>query len=78
MLTVRSLLDLREHCMSEFEFVDVYSNEKREENKIGLDLLKERCDFIENLEDQNKRWYEAFKGKFKKKNIFKLLFSLSC
>ena len=62
MLTVRSLLDLRDHCMSEFEFVDVYSNEK--ENTIGLDLLKERCDFIESLEDQNKRWYKVFKGKF--------------
>lgn len=62
MLTVRSLLDLREHCMIEFDFFDVYSNEKREENKLGLDLLKERCDYIDSVENQNLRWYELFRG----------------
>ena len=62
MLTVRSLLDLREHCMSEFQFVDVYSNEKREENKIGLDLLKARCDYIDSLVDERERWYEVYRG----------------
>ena len=63
MLTVRSLLDLREHCMSEWDFYDVYLNEKREENKLGLDLLKERCELIDNIEDVNQKWYELFRGK---------------
>jgi hypothetical protein len=61
-LTVRSLLDLREHCMMEFEFVDVYSNEKREENRMGLEILAERCKHIDELADSNLKWYELFKG----------------
>lgn len=64
MLTVRSLLDLREHCMSEFQFVDVYSIEKREENKLGLELLKARCDYIASLDNDRDRWYELFRGKY--------------
>jgi hypothetical protein len=63
MLTVRSLLDLREHCMCEWDFYDVYLNEKREENKLGLDLLKERCELIDSIEDASQKWYELFRGK---------------
>lgn len=62
MLTVRSLLDLREHCMAEFDFFDVYSNEKREENRHGLDLLGDRLIYIENIADQDEKWHELFKG----------------
>lgn len=61
-LTVRSLLDLREHCMSQFEFFDVYSNEKRDENRLGLELLLDRCEFVESLETIDKKWHELFKG----------------
>jgi hypothetical protein len=63
MLTVRSLLDLREHCMAEFDFFDVYSNEKREENRHGLDLLADRLFYIENIADKDEKWHELFKGK---------------
>ena len=62
MLTVRSLLDLREHCMSEFGFFDVYLSEKREENRLGLECLSKRCQQIEELPDSRARWYELFKG----------------
>lgn len=61
-LTVRSLLDLREHLMTEFGFFDVYSIEKREENKLGLELLTERCNFIDSIQDADKRWHEVFRG----------------
>ena len=63
MLTVRSLLDLREHCMSEWDCYDVYLNEKREENKLGLDLLKERCQFIDSIQETDQKWFELFRGK---------------
>ena len=62
MLTVRTLLEMREHCMSEFEFYDVYSREKREENKLGLELFAARCAHIARIEDIDKRWHELFKG----------------
>lgn len=61
-LTVRSLLDLREHCMAEFQFFDVYSKEKREENKQGLELLDGRLNYIENIQNMEQRWLEIFKG----------------
>lgn len=61
-LTVRSLLDLREHLMSEFKFVDVYLNEKREENRLGLNLLASRLAFLASIEDGAERWYHVFKG----------------
>lgn len=32
-LTVRSLLDMREHCLMEFDFHDVYLKQKQLENK---------------------------------------------
>lgn len=66
MLTVRSLLDFREHCMSEFGFFDVYLNEKREENRQGLEFLPERCRQIEELVEKKTKWYELFKGKSRK------------
>lgn len=62
MLTVRSLLDLREHCMAEFGFFDVYSNEKIEENKQGLELLSSRLEYIESIKDLDSKWLEIFRG----------------
>ena len=53
---------MREHCMSEFEFFDVYLNEKREENRLGLELLAERCQLIANIDEHDSRWYELFRG----------------
>lgn len=49
--------------MCEWDFYDVYLNEKREENKLGLDLLKERCELIDSIEDASQKWYELFRGK---------------
>lgn len=48
--------------MTEFGFFDVYSIEKREENKLGLELLAERCQFIDSIQDANERWHEVFRG----------------
>jgi len=48
--------------MSEFGFFDVYLNEKREENRLGLEFLSERCQQIEKLSESRARWYELFKG----------------
>lgn len=62
MLTVRSLLDLREHCMSEFKFVDVYSNEKHEENRMGLELLPDRLKCLDEITDEDEHWFHLFKG----------------
>ncbi len=53
---------MREHCMTEFGFFDVYAIEKREENKLGLELLSDRCDFIDNIENLDHRWHELFRG----------------
>ena len=38
-LTVRSLLDLREHCLSEFDFHDPYMRQKQWENEQAMALL---------------------------------------
>jgi hypothetical protein len=62
MLTVRSLLDLREHCMSEFKFLDIYWHEKREENLLGLEYLTKRLSFIETFADQSERFNHLFTG----------------
>jgi bifunctional damage-control phosphatase, subfamily II, fusion protein len=61
-LTVRSLLDLREHCMAEFDFVDIYSNEKHEENRLGVELLNKRLEYFDSIEDRETRLYYLFKG----------------
>ena len=41
-LCVRSLLDMREHCLLEFDFHDPYLRQKQLENKAALQLLPER------------------------------------
>ena len=38
-LTVRSLLDLREHCLSEFDFHDPYMRQKQWENEQAMALF---------------------------------------
>ena len=47
-LTVRSLLDMREHCLMEFDFHDVYLKQKQLENKAALSLLPS---YLEKLQD---------------------------
>ena len=48
--------------MTEFGFFDVYASEKLEENKLGLELLPERCLFIDNIKDPKRKWHEIFRG----------------
>lgn len=49
-LTVRSLLDMREHCLLEFEFPDPYFQQKRLENEAALRLLPSRLSQLDALE----------------------------
>ncbi|XP_070538159.1 4'-phosphopantetheine phosphatase-like [Ptychodera flava] len=51
-LTVRSLLDTREHCLNEFSFADPYSQVKQQENELALKLLGKR---LQQLSAMN--WY---------------------
>ncbi|KAL1482433.1 hypothetical protein MTO96_033802 [Rhipicephalus appendiculatus] len=49
-LTVRSLLDMREHCLLEFEFPDPYFQQKRLENEAALQLLPSRLSQLDAME----------------------------
>ena len=49
-LTVRSLLDMREHCLMEFDFHDVYLKQKQLENKAALALLPSYLDKLQNMD----------------------------
>ena len=54
-LTVRSLLDMREHCLMEFDFHDVYLKQKQLENKAALALLPSLLDRLSKMEWQQKQ-----------------------
>ena len=49
-LTVRSLLDMREHCLMEFDFHDVYLKQKQLENKAALASLPAYLDCLQNMD----------------------------
>ena len=46
---MRSLLDMREHCLIEFNFHDPYMKQKQMENQEALALLQDRLASLENL-----------------------------
>ena len=48
--------------MSEFNFFDVYSYEKRDENRCGLEFLSDRLDYISSIATDEEKWYHLFKG----------------
>ena len=48
-LTVRSLLDTREHCLEEFHFVDPYAQQKRDENEQALGLLRAQLASLDTM-----------------------------
>ncbi|XP_044301352.1 4'-phosphopantetheine phosphatase isoform X2 [Varanus komodoensis] len=48
-LTVRSLLDTREHCLNEFNFPDPYSKVKQKENGIALKCYQSVIESLEAL-----------------------------
>nr|XP_033777875.1 4'-phosphopantetheine phosphatase isoform X3 [Geotrypetes seraphini] len=48
-LTVRSLLDTREHCLNEFNFPDPYSKVKQKENDIALKFFQKVTQSLDAL-----------------------------
>nr|XP_008123957.1 PREDICTED: pantothenate kinase 4 [Anolis carolinensis] len=48
-LTVRSLLDTREHCLNEFNFPDPYSKVKQKENGIALKCYQSVIESLDSL-----------------------------
>lgn len=48
-LTVRSLLDMREHCLNEFDFPDPYLQQKLSENESALLLLPDHLAVLDAL-----------------------------
>ncbi|XP_042242173.1 4'-phosphopantetheine phosphatase-like isoform X3 [Homarus americanus] len=60
-LTVRSLLDMREHCLNEFDFPDPYLQQKKLENENALKLLKDHLKVLDGLE-YNKRQEALVRG----------------
>ncbi|KAL7637380.1 UNVERIFIED_CONTAM: hypothetical protein RMT77_012108 [Armadillidium vulgare] len=48
-LTVRSLLDMREHCLNESDFPDPYLQQKKTENEQALMFLKGRLKYLDSL-----------------------------
>ncbi|XP_064639060.1 4'-phosphopantetheine phosphatase-like [Lineus longissimus] len=48
-LTVRCLLDTREHFLKEFNFIDPYSQQKQLENEHALKLFQTRLDELDGL-----------------------------
>uniref|UniRef100_F7A9D7 4'-phosphopantetheine phosphatase n=2 Tax=Ornithorhynchus anatinus TaxID=9258 RepID=F7A9D7_ORNAN len=48
-LTVRSLLDTREHCLNEFNFPDPYSKVKQKENGIALKCFQRVISSLDSL-----------------------------
>uniref|UniRef100_A0A672RSJ5 4'-phosphopantetheine phosphatase n=1 Tax=Sinocyclocheilus grahami TaxID=75366 RepID=A0A672RSJ5_SINGR len=69
-LTVRSLLDTREHCLNEFNFPDPYSKIKQKENdmalkyylKFGFEQAKQQLQERPWLVDAYNQWIERLKG----------------
>ncbi|KYO31426.1 4'-phosphopantetheine phosphatase [Alligator mississippiensis] len=60
-LTVRSLLDTREHCLNEFNFPDPYSKIKQKENGIALKCFQGVIESLDSL-DWKERQLALVKG----------------
>lgn len=54
-LTVRSLLDMREHCLNEFDFPDPYLQQKKLENDNALKLLGDHLKYVDELESDKRQ-----------------------
>lgn len=55
-LTVRSLLDTREHCLNEFNFPDPYSKVKQKENDIALKYYQKVIRSLDTLGWEEKQF----------------------
>uniref|UniRef100_A0A4W3H0I1 4'-phosphopantetheine phosphatase n=1 Tax=Callorhinchus milii TaxID=7868 RepID=A0A4W3H0I1_CALMI len=60
-LTVRSLLDTREHCLNEFNFPDPYSKVKQRENDVALKHFQKVVQALESL-NMEQRQFALVKG----------------
>ncbi|XP_066546788.1 4'-phosphopantetheine phosphatase isoform X2 [Amia ocellicauda] len=60
-LTVRSLLDTREHCLNEFNFPDPYSKIKQRENDMALKYFQKAVKSLESL-SWEQRQFALVKG----------------
>uniref|UniRef100_A0A8C9TXA3 4'-phosphopantetheine phosphatase n=1 Tax=Scleropages formosus TaxID=113540 RepID=A0A8C9TXA3_SCLFO len=60
-LTVRSLLDTREHCLNEFNFPDPYSKVKQKENDVALKYFQKVVMSLEKL-SWEQRQFALVKG----------------
>ncbi|XP_067943984.1 4'-phosphopantetheine phosphatase-like [Watersipora subatra] len=60
-LTVRSLLDMREQCLHNAHFTDIYLKDKQQENEQCLVLFKDRINQLDQL-DVYERWIQLARG----------------
>lgn len=56
------LLEINEQLLTKNGFIDVWKSQKQFENSRAIQLLKERLDEIDAIEEENKRWGELFRG----------------
>ncbi|KND02525.1 pantothenate kinase [Spizellomyces punctatus DAOM BR117] len=54
-LTIRSLLDLREQCLREMGFTDIFENVKKQENAAALEGLPKLLKRLDAMEDEGKK-----------------------
>ncbi|XP_037535594.1 4'-phosphopantetheine phosphatase isoform X2 [Nematolebias whitei] len=55
-LTVRSLLDTREHCLNEFNFPDPYSKIKERENDVALKYYQKAVTSLDQLSSEDRQF----------------------
>ncbi|XP_053403677.1 4'-phosphopantetheine phosphatase-like [Mercenaria mercenaria] len=61
-LNVRGLLDMRSHCLKEFDFTDPYSQQKQFENEQALKYLPQRLLKLDAIKDRRELVLELAKG----------------
>ncbi|KAL4220369.1 Pantothenate kinase 4 [Mactra antiquata] len=61
-LNVRGLLDMRSHCLKEFNFTDPYSQQKQFENEQALKHLPKRLKDLDALDNTEERTFALARG----------------
>lgn len=61
-LSVRTLLDLNEQIIRNYDFTDAWYYQKHVETTTALNNLEERLRQINNIPNQKARWVELCKG----------------
>lgn len=62
--SIRTLLDLCQHCLVEYGFDDPWREVKQVENAAALEQLRQRLDDVDQLEDSTEKWTELLRGVF--------------